>query len=132
VVLSHRDHVRRLRGTGGFDLGAGIVHYSVARNEKERRIVLGSLGPVWNGNEVWLLGSRRHPVLAFPAVYASSFQWILPGAHDALWLLILRGLSIEFRSYIDDPGLESRSGTPDSWGRARCWLSSSAWRSGNS
>ena len=87
----------------GFDLGAGIVHYCVARNEKERRIVLRSIGPVWNGNEVWLLAAGGTLFLAFPAVYASSFSGFYLGLMMLLWLLILRGLSIEFRSYIDDP-----------------------------
>ncbi len=87
----------------GFDLGTGIIHYCVARNEKERRIVLRSIGPVWNGNEVWLLAAGGTLFLAFPDLYASSFSGFYLPLMIALWLLILRGISIEFRSHVDSP-----------------------------
>jgi cytochrome bd ubiquinol oxidase subunit II len=87
----------------GFDIGAGIVHHLVARNEDERRVVLGSIGPVWDGNEVWLLAAGGTLYFAFPALYASSFSGFYLPLMMVLWLLILRGISIEFRNHIDSP-----------------------------
>jgi cytochrome d ubiquinol oxidase subunit II len=84
----------------GFDLGAGIVHLLVARTDTERRIVLGSIGPVWDGNEVWLLAAGGTLYFAFPALYASSFSGFYLPLMIVLWLLILRGTSIEFRNHI--------------------------------
>ena len=57
----------------GFDIGAGIVHLWIARTDVERRAVIGSIGPVWDGNEVWLIAGGGVLYLAFPALYASSF-----------------------------------------------------------
>jgi cytochrome bd ubiquinol oxidase subunit II len=87
----------------GFDIGAGIIHHSVARNEKERRIVLRSIGPVWDGNEVWLLAAGGTLYFAFPALYASSFSGFYLPLMIVLWLLILRGISVELRNHIDSP-----------------------------
>ena len=87
----------------GFDLGAGIVHFCVARNERERRMVLRSIGPVWDGNEVWLLAAGGTLYFAFPALYASSFSGFYLPLMMVLWLLILRGIAIEFRNHIESP-----------------------------
>jgi cytochrome d ubiquinol oxidase subunit II len=87
----------------GFDLGAGIVHFCVARAETEKRQVLRSIGPVWDGNEVWLLAAGGTLYFAFPALYASSFSGFYLPLMMVLWLLILRGISIEFRNHIDSP-----------------------------
>ncbi len=87
----------------GFDLGAGIVHLLVARTDAERQQVLRSIGPVWDGNEVWLLAGGGTLYFAFPALYASSFSGFYLPLMMVLWLLILRGISIEFRSHIDSP-----------------------------
>src|SRR6266481_10018730 len=84
----------------GFDLGAGIVHLLVARTDAERRMVLGSIGPVWDGNEVWLLAAGGTLYFAFPALYASGFSGFYLPLMIVLWLLILRGASIEFRNHI--------------------------------
>ena len=84
----------------GFDLGAGIVHLFVARTDSERKTVLGSIGPVWDGNEVWLLAGGGTLYFAFPALYASSFSGFYLPLMIVLWLLILRGISIEFRNHI--------------------------------
>ena len=86
----------------GFDLGAGIVHLGVARTENERRAVLKSIGPVWDGNEVWLLAAGGTLYFAFPALYASSFSGFYLPLMMVLWLLILRGASVEFRSHFDN------------------------------
>src|SRR5580698_1143990 len=87
----------------GFDLGAGIIHLGVARNDGERRAVLASIGPVWNGNEVWLLAAGGTLYFAFPALYASGFSGFYLPLMIVLWLLILRGISIEFRSHLESP-----------------------------
>ena len=84
----------------GFDLGAGIVHLCVARNDEERRTVISSIGPVWDGNEVWLLAGGGVLYFAFPALYASSFSGFYLPLMMVLWLLILRGAAIEFRNHI--------------------------------
>src|SRR5271169_262592 len=84
----------------GFDLGAGIIHLGVARTEGERRQVLASIGPVWDGNEVWLLAAGGTLFFAFPALYASGFSGFYLPLMIVLWLLILRGISIEFRGHL--------------------------------
>ena len=84
----------------GFDLGAGIVHMLVARTDAERRAVLASIGPVWDGNEVWLLAGGGTLYFAFPELYASSFSGFYLPLMIVLWLLILRGISIEFRNHV--------------------------------
>jgi len=86
----------------GFDLGAGIIHLGVARTENERRAVLKSIGPVWDGNEVWLLAAGGALYFAFPALYASSFSGFYLPLMMVLWLLILRGTAVEFRGHIDN------------------------------
>jgi cytochrome d ubiquinol oxidase subunit II len=87
----------------GFDLGAGIIHLLIARGDSERRQVLGSIGPVWDGNEVWLLGAGGTLFFAFPGLYASSFSGFYLPLMIVLWLLILRGIAIEFRNHIESP-----------------------------
>ncbi len=87
----------------GFDLGAGIVHLLVARSDAEKRIVLASIGPVWDGNEVWLIAGGGTMYFAFPALYASSFSGFYLPLMIVLWLLIVRGISIEFRNHIASP-----------------------------
>jgi len=84
----------------GFDLGAGIVHLFVARTDQERRQVLRSIGPVWDGNEVWLLAAGGVLYFAFPMLYASGFSGFYLPLMMVLWLLILRGTSVEFRNHI--------------------------------
>ncbi len=87
----------------GFDLGAGALHLFVARTDPERRTVLQSIGPVWDGNEVWLLAGGGAMVLAFPKLYASGFSGLYLPLMMVLWLLILRAISIEFRSHLESP-----------------------------
>lgn len=87
----------------GFDLGAGALHLWLAKTSAERRAVLASIGPVWDGNEVWLLAAGGTLFFAFPALYASSFSGFYLPLMMVLWLLILRGISIEFRNHIENP-----------------------------
>ncbi|MFZ0881013.1 MAG: cytochrome d ubiquinol oxidase subunit II, partial [Candidatus Acidiferrales bacterium] len=85
----------------GFDIGAGIVHLWVARSDPERRSVISSIGPVWDANEVWLIAGGGTLYFAFPALYASSFSGFYLPLMIVLWLLILRGVSIEFRGHVE-------------------------------
>jgi cytochrome d ubiquinol oxidase subunit II len=71
------------------------------RNEKERRSSLASIGPVWDGNEVWLLAGGGTLYFAFPLLYASAFSGFYLPLMIVLWLLILRGISLELRNHID-------------------------------
>jgi cytochrome d ubiquinol oxidase subunit II len=87
----------------GFDFGAGIVHRIVARTDEERRTVLAAIGPVWDGNEVWLIAAGALLFTAFPKVYATAFSGFYMALMIVLWLLILRGVAIEFRSHQDHP-----------------------------
>jgi cytochrome d ubiquinol oxidase subunit II len=85
----------------GFDLGVGVLHLFLVRNETERRATLASIGPVWDGNEVWLLAGGGTLYFAFPLLYASAFSGFYLPLMIVLWLLILRGISIELRNHID-------------------------------
>ncbi|HSO41011.1 MAG TPA: cytochrome d ubiquinol oxidase subunit II, partial [Labilithrix sp.] len=87
----------------GFDFGAGVLHLVVAKTDAERREVLGAIGPVWDGNEVWLIASGGVLVFAFPRAYAAAFSGLYLPLMMVLWLLILRGIAIEFRSKVDHP-----------------------------
>ena len=87
----------------GFDFGAGILHLLVAKTNEERRQVLGAIGPLWDGNEVWLLAGGGALFLAFPKVLASGFSGFYLAMWLVVWSLMLRGISIEFRSHIQDP-----------------------------
>src|SRR5215213_9803227 len=87
----------------GFDLGAGILHLFVAKSDTERRTVFASIGPVWDGNEVWLIASGGVLVYAFPRAYSAGFSGFYMPLMMALWLLLLRGISIEFRSHEPNP-----------------------------
>jgi cytochrome d ubiquinol oxidase subunit II len=87
----------------GFDLGAGAIHLLVARTNEERRQVIATIGPVWDGNEVWLLAAGGTLYFAFPALYASGFSGFYLPLMIVLWLLILRGTAVEFRNHIQSP-----------------------------
>lgn len=84
----------------GFDLGAGIIHLITAKNDHERRSILNAIGPVWDGNEVWLIAAGGVLYFAFPKLYASSFSGFYLPLMIVLWLLMLRGIGIELRSHL--------------------------------
>jgi cytochrome d ubiquinol oxidase subunit II len=86
----------------GFDLGVGILHPFVAHNDTERRILLNSIGPVWDGNEVWLVLAGGVLFAAFPLVYASLFSGFYLAMMIVLLCLILRTVAIEFRGQRPD------------------------------
>jgi cytochrome d ubiquinol oxidase subunit II len=87
----------------GFDLGAGSLHLRVARDDLERTEVTGAIGPVWNGNEVWLIAAGGVLFLAFPAAYAAAFSGLYFGLILVLWLLAGRGLALELRHQLEHP-----------------------------
>jgi cytochrome d ubiquinol oxidase subunit II len=75
----------------------------VARSDLEREQILKSIGPFWDGNEVWLIAGGGTLYFAFPGLYASSFSGFYLPLMIVLWLLMLRGISIEVRNHIDSP-----------------------------
>lgn len=87
----------------GFDLGVGILHLCV-KTDEERRILLHTIGPVWDGNEVWLVTFGGALFAAFPNVYAAAFTGFYLPFMVLLFALIFRGVSIEFRSKRESPG----------------------------
>lgn len=87
----------------GFDLGVGMLHLFIARTNRERRILLNSIGPVWDGNEVWLLTGGGAIFAAFPMVYATVFSGFYLALMLLLTALVLRAVSLEFRGKLDSP-----------------------------
>ncbi len=85
----------------GFDLGVGVLHLFLCRTELDRRTTLASIGPVWDGNEVWLLAGGGTLYFAFPLLYASAFSGFYLPLMIVLWLLVLRGISVELRNHIE-------------------------------
>src|SRR5436305_640254 len=87
----------------GFDLGAGILHLFIARTDLERQTVIRTIGPVWDGNEVWLLAGGGTLYFAFPLLYASGFSGFYLPLLIVFWLRILRAIGIEFRIHLASP-----------------------------
>lgn len=87
----------------GFDLGAGALHRVVATTDEERRAVLGAIGPYWDGNEVFLLAAGGTLFAAFSRALAVALSGLYLAVFLLLWSLVLRGISIEFRSHIEEP-----------------------------
>lgn len=87
----------------GFDLGVGILHLG-ARGDRERRLFLNSIGPIWDGNEVWLVTFGGALFAAFPVAYAAAFSGFYVPFMLLLFSLIFRAVSIEFRSKRPEPG----------------------------
>jgi cytochrome bd ubiquinol oxidase subunit II len=83
----------------GYDLGAGIVYLFVGHDRSERGAVLESIGPYWNGNEVWLIAAGAALFAFFPLVYASSFSGFYLPLIIVLWLLMFRGIALELRDF---------------------------------
>jgi cytochrome d ubiquinol oxidase subunit II len=86
----------------GFDLGVGILHLG-ARGDRERRIFLNSIGPLWDGNEVWLITFGGALFAAFPHAYATAFSGFYLAFMLLLFALIFRAVSIEFRGKRESP-----------------------------
>jgi cytochrome d ubiquinol oxidase subunit II len=81
----------------GFDFGAGILHSFLGRNEAEKSMIRRAIGPVWNGNEVWLITAGGATFAAFPTTYALMFSYLYSALLLILFALIFRGIAIEFR-----------------------------------
>jgi len=92
----------------GFDLGVGILYRFLGRNEAEKSAIRRAIGPVWDGNEVWLLTAGGATFAAFPSAYASMFSYFYSALLIILFALILRGVALEFRA----------KGTSAAWGRS--------------
>jgi cytochrome bd ubiquinol oxidase subunit II len=86
----------------GFDIGAGALHLFLGRTDDERKKIIRSIGPVWDGNEVWLLATGGVLYFVFPQLYASSFSGFYLPLMMVLWLLMLRAIGLEFRTHIND------------------------------
>jgi cytochrome d ubiquinol oxidase subunit II len=93
----------------GFDLGVGILHPFVPRTDEERRVSMNSIGPLWDGNEVWLVTFGGALFAAFPEAYATAFSGFYTAFMLLLFALIFRAVSLEFRSKVSS----------QAW--RRCW-----------
>jgi cytochrome d ubiquinol oxidase subunit II len=87
--------------TDGFDLGIGSLLPFVGKNDQQKRLMLNSMGPLWDGNEVWLIAAGGITFAAFPAFYAVMFSSLYSALMLILFSLILRGVSFEFRGKIE-------------------------------
>jgi cytochrome bd ubiquinol oxidase subunit II len=85
----------------GFDLGLGAITPFVARNETEKRVAYNSVGPMWDGNEVWLITAGGVTFAAFPTTYAVMFSALYTPLLLLLFALILRGVALEYRGKVD-------------------------------
>lgn len=81
----------------GFDLGAGILYPFISKNEIDKKAVIHAIGPVWNGNEVWLITAGGATFAAFPTTYAYMFSYLYTPLLIILFALIIRGVAVEFR-----------------------------------
>lgn len=115
----------------GFDFGIGVLTKLLARNRKERRVLINTIGPVWDGNEVWLLSAGGATFAAFPEWYATLFSGFYLPLLIILLCLIVRGVAFEYRA--------KRTGErwQTNWENAIFWTSLIpailwGWRSGTS
>ena len=89
--------------TDGFDFGVGVLLPFAGKTETEKRVMINSIGPLWDGNEVWLITAGGVTFAAFPTLYAVMFSSFYAPLMLILFALILRGVSFEFRGKIDSP-----------------------------
>src|ERR1700733_1195843 len=87
----------------GFDFGVGMLHSFLGRTDTERRVLINTIGPVWDGNEVWLIVAGAAMFAAFPGWYATMFSTLYLALVVALTALIVRGLAFEYQRKFDDP-----------------------------
>ena len=88
----------------GFDLGAGTLMPFLAKNDKEKRVIYNAMGPLWDGNEVWLITAGGATFAAFPTTYAVMFNGLYSALLLLLFALIVRGVSFEFRGKVESEG----------------------------
>jgi len=90
--------------TDGFDLGIGSLLPFLGKSEADKNVMVNAMGPLWDGNEVWLLTAGGVTFAAFPLVYAVMFSSLYTALMLILFTLILRGVAFEFRGKVDSPG----------------------------
>ena len=113
----------------GFDFGVGMLLPVLGRDDADRRVVINTIGPVWDGNEVWLLVAGGATFAAFPEWYATLFSGFYLPLLLILVALIVRGVAFEYRGKRDDRRLAAAAGTARSSSAARCPRCCGAWRS---
>jgi cytochrome d ubiquinol oxidase subunit II len=89
--------------TDGFDLGIGALYPFLGKSEQDKRLMINAMGPLWDGNEVWLLTAGGVTFAAFPLVYATMFSSLYTALMLILFALIIRGVAFEFRGKVDHP-----------------------------
>lgn len=89
--------------TDGFDFGIGTLYPFLGKTDQDKRVMINAIGPLWDGNEVWLITAGGVTFAAFPLVYAVMFSSLYSALMLILFALILRGVSFEFRGKVDDP-----------------------------
>lgn len=89
--------------TDGFDFGIGTLYPFLGRSDQDKRTMINAMGPLWDGNEVWLITAGGVTFAAFPLVYAVMFSSLYTALMLILFALILRGVSFEFRGKVDHP-----------------------------
>ncbi|MGH8828760.1 MAG: cytochrome d ubiquinol oxidase subunit II, partial [Jiangellaceae bacterium] len=99
----------------GFDFGVGILTKGLARGEKERRVLINTIGPVWDGNEVWMITAVGATFAAFPEWYATAWSAYYIPLVVILFALICRGLAFEYRAKHDSDSWRRR------WDRVIFW-----------
>ena len=87
----------------GFDFGVGMLHSFLGRTDSERRVLVNTIGPVWDGNEVWLIVAGAVIFAAFPSWYATMFSTFYLALVVLLLALMVRGVSFEYQRKFDDP-----------------------------
>jgi cytochrome d ubiquinol oxidase subunit II len=88
----------------GFVFGTGMLHYFLTQSDSEKKILINTVGPVWDGNEVWLVTAGGATFAAFPKTYALMFSYLYSALLLLLFGLIIRGVSLEFRGKINSDG----------------------------
>ena len=94
----------------GFDLGLGTLAPFLARTDTDKRVVYNSMGPFWDGNEVWLITAGGVTFAAFPTTYAVMFSALYTPLLLLLFALILRAVALEFRSKVENEGWQKALG----------------------
>src|SRR3990172_4258822 len=92
----------------GFDFGVGVLLPVIGRSERERRALIATIGPVWDGNEVWVLVAGGATFAAFPEWYATLFSGFYLALFLILVALIVRGMGIEYRNKRGDAAWRKR------------------------
>ncbi len=90
--------------TDGFDFGVGTLYPFLGKTDEDKRVMINSIGPVWDGNEVWLITAGGVTFAAFPQVYATMFSSLYTPLMLILFALIFRGVAFEFRGKIESAG----------------------------